>query len=112
MVSLLSCSINGVDITIAPNPGTLLASLHDDAPSIIEHTTCNYGLNTDLDRIASEHGMRVGATDEFDEIRAVELIDHPFFVATLYQPQLKSSRRRPHPVFMGFMATLAGTVDR
>ena len=49
-------------------------------------------------------GLRPAAFDDRGELRAVELPDHPFFVATLYQPQLSSTDERPHPVIVEFVA--------
>ncbi|MEO1062041.1 MAG: hypothetical protein AAFZ07_11525 [Actinomycetota bacterium] len=102
-MSLLTCSINGHDISVSPTPGSLLARLHDGAGSITERTTCSYGLNVELDRVAAAGGMRVAAVDELGEVRAIERVDHPFFLGTLYQPQLGSSPDRPHPVFVGLV---------
>ena len=81
----------------------MLARLHRDARTVTERTTCNYGLNVDLDQVASEAGMRVAGVDELGEVRAIERVDHPFFVGTLYQPQLRSSAEEPHPVFVGLV---------
>ena len=50
--------------------------------------------------------MLVAATDATGEVRAVERSDHPFFVATLYQPQLTSAPGRPHPIWAGFVDAL------
>ncbi len=50
--------------------------------------------------------MRVAATDDTGEVRAVERTDHPFFVATLFQPQLTSSPSAPHPIWCGFVEAL------
>jgi CTP synthase (UTP-ammonia lyase) len=47
--------------------------------------------------------MRIAATERDGSVRAVERIDHPFFLGTLYQPQLRSSRGAPHPVFVGLL---------
>ncbi|MFI5282098.1 MAG: hypothetical protein ACHQ0J_03100 [Candidatus Dormibacterales bacterium] len=47
--------------------------------------------------------MRVSATDDTGEVRAIERVDHPFFVGTLFQPQLKSRPGAPHPVFIGLL---------
>jgi CTP synthase len=47
--------------------------------------------------------MRVAATDATGEVRAIERADHPFFVGTLYQPQLTSTRGAAHPVFVGLI---------
>lgn len=53
--------------------------------------------------MANDHGLRVSAIDDTGEVRAIERTDHPFFVATLYQPQLRSSAEDPHPIFVGFV---------
>jgi CTP synthase (UTP-ammonia lyase) len=55
--------------------------------------------------------MTISATDDTGEVRAVERPGHPFFVATLYQPQLTSTRQRPHPVFLGFVEAVARARD-
>jgi CTP synthase (UTP-ammonia lyase) len=52
--------------------------------------------------------MQVAAIDETGEVRAVERVDHPFFVGTLYQPQLTTAPGRPHPIWRAFVAALAG----
>jgi CTP synthase len=47
--------------------------------------------------------MRIAGTDATGEVRAIERVDHPFFVGTLYQPQLRSTRGTPHPIFLGLI---------
>jgi CTP synthase (UTP-ammonia lyase) len=37
----------------------------------------------------------------------VELADHRFFVATLFQPQLSSSPEKPHPLLTAFVQAAA-----
>ena len=103
VVSLLACSLADNTIEVQLTPGTRLAALHDGAATVDERTTCNYGLNPDHAHIAGEGGMVVGAIDDTGEVRAVERSDHPFFVATLFQPQLTSSRTSPHPLWSGFV---------
>jgi CTP synthase (UTP-ammonia lyase) len=34
----------------------------------------------------------------------MELSDHPFFVATLFLPQLRSEPRAPHPLVLAYLA--------
>ncbi|MEM9562159.1 MAG: hypothetical protein AAGA93_06065 [Actinomycetota bacterium] len=116
MISLLACSLVGVDIEIDITPGSLLDRLHrrhgaatdGGSPSgRRERTTCNYGLDPAMQTIADEHGMRISAIDDTGEVRAIERTDHPFFVATLYQPQLSSEPGAPHPVLVGFVEAAA-----
>lgn len=102
VISLLGCSLQGQTITVALAPGSRLARLYG-ALQAVERTTCSYGLALEMQHIASEHGMRPVAIDDTGEVRAVERTDHPFFLATLYQPQLRSEPRRPHPIFVGLL---------
>ncbi|HYI38433.1 MAG TPA: hypothetical protein VEX39_17640, partial [Thermoleophilaceae bacterium] len=46
-------------------------------------------------------------------VEAVELPDHPFFVASQYHPEFKSRPLRPQPLFRDFVgASLARVRDR
>lgn len=103
IVTPLACSLDGRTIDVALTPGSRLAALHRGATSVKELTTCNYGLDPAWQHVASMGGMAVAAVDDTGEVRAVERPDHPFFVATLYQPQLRSSADAPHPVWVGFL---------
>jgi CTP synthase (UTP-ammonia lyase) len=102
VITLLECSLQDQTITADVVPGSLLARLHR-TDRVVENTTCSYGLAPWLQHIASEHGMRIAATDATGEVRAIERVEHPFFVGTLYQPQLRSERGKPHPVFLGLL---------
>jgi CTP synthase (UTP-ammonia lyase) len=102
VITLLECSLQDQTITVELARGSLLAKLYG-TERVIEKTTCSYGLSPDLQHIAGEHGMRIAGTDATGEVRAIERIDHPFFVATLYQPQLRSTPSSAHPVFLGLL---------
>jgi CTP synthase (UTP-ammonia lyase) len=102
VITLLECSLQDQTITVEFTPGSRLAKLYGTERAV-EHTTCSYGLSPDLQHIAGENGMRVAATDATGEVRAIERVDHRFFVATLYQPQLRSASGAPHPVFLGLL---------
>ena len=102
VISLLGCSLQGQTITVALAPGSRLARLYG-ASQAVERTTCSYGLAAEMQHIAGEHGMRAVAVDDTGEVRAVERTDHPFFLASLYQPQLRSEPSRPHPIFVGLL---------
>jgi CTP synthase (UTP-ammonia lyase) len=93
-----------IDIDLAA--GSRLAGWYG-VESATEETTCNYGLNVDLQHIASQGGLVVSASDDTGEVRAIERHDHPFFVGTLYQPQRISRPQRPHPVLMAFVQAVA-----
>lgn len=41
--------------------------------------------------------------DSDGEARILELPGHPFYVATLFVPQMSSSPERPHPLVVAFL---------
>jgi len=45
------------------------------------------------------------------EIRIVELPSHPFFLATLFLPQTRSTAGRPHPLIAGYAAAVGRGVS-
>jgi CTP synthase (UTP-ammonia lyase) len=50
------------------------------------------------------------ATEEFlcnFEIRAIESPTHRFYLATLFQPQLSSTEKKPHPIVLAFVQAAA-----
>jgi len=108
VITLLACSLLDQTIDVELPPGSLLARLYGSSRAT-EYTTCSYGLAPEMQHIASEHGMRVAATDDTGEVRAIERVDHPFFVGTLYQPQLRSAPNAPHPVFIGLLDAASAT---
>ncbi len=49
----------------------------------------------------------VGTSPDGKLVEVIEAIDHPFFVASQFHPEFTSRPNRPHPLFNGFIATLA-----
>jgi CTP synthase (UTP-ammonia lyase) len=60
------------------------------APESVEEYHCSFGLNGRYQRLLEGGNLWVAAVDDHHEIRALELDGHPFFVATLFQPELRS----------------------
>jgi CTP synthase (UTP-ammonia lyase) len=106
VITLLACSLLDQTITVDLTPTSRLEALYGRRQAV-ERTTCRYGLASDLQHIAGEHGMIVAATDDTGEVRAIERSDHPFFIGTLYQPQLSSAPGAAHPVFVGLLRAAA-----
>ena len=84
-------------------PDSLLARIMGRI-SVAETYTCSYELNPDSLATLVAAGLRVAGGDAGGAVRAVELPGHPWFVATLYQPQRQSSAGRPHPLVAAFLA--------
>jgi len=90
-------------------PDTRAAQLYG-VMEATENYYCSYGVNPEYRRFLEGCGLQVSGVDDAGEIRIVELPDHLFFVATLFQPQTRSTGARPHPLLVGFAAAV--TVGR
>jgi CTP synthase (UTP-ammonia lyase) len=85
-----------------PVPGTLLSSLCGTEDLRPEYF-CNFETNAAFVPRWRAAGLRVAAHGGEGEMRAFELPEKRFFLATLFQPQLSSSYERPHPIIVGYL---------
>jgi len=106
VVTPLSCSLVGQEHAVRILPGTRCAELYGREETV-ERYYCNYGLNPAYRPALEESGLHVSAEDEEGEVRIVELEGHPFFLATLFLPQMSSRPAEPHPLLVGFAEALA-----
>jgi CTP synthase (UTP-ammonia lyase) len=87
--------------------GSRLRSIYGAAEAE-EPYRCRYGLNPTYEDLFAGAALRVAARDRGGEVRAVELGGHPFFIATLYQPERAALRGEAPPLVNAFVAA-AGT---
>jgi CTP synthase (UTP-ammonia lyase) len=102
VVDRLTCSLVGQKRSVTAVPGTRMYDLCGGEPFVGFHW-CNYGLAPAYaDRLIS-HGLVIAARAEDAGAEAIELPNHPFFLATLFQPQIGSLDRHPlHPIIKAF----------
>lgn len=86
VVTPLECALVEAQGTVRLLPGSRLRTAYgtDEAR---EGYRCRYGLNPAFRAALTAGPLRVAAEDEAGDVRAVELDGHPFFVATLFQPE-------------------------
>ena len=103
VVMRLSCSLVAQERVVTAIPGTRMFEISGAEPFVGFHW-CNYGLAPSyVDRLAT-HGLVISATADDAGAEAIELRDHPFFLATLFQPQIGSMAGKPlHPVLRAFV---------
>jgi CTP synthase (UTP-ammonia lyase) len=101
-ISRLACSLVGRTMTLTLTPDSRLARIYGRT-SVQEQFLCNFGVNQEYVDTLRSGVMRVVGSDVEGTIRAVELPDHPFFVGTLFMPQLGSTPSKPHPVVSAFV---------
>jgi CTP synthase (UTP-ammonia lyase) len=103
LIAALSCSLVGTRGTVRFVPGSALAGIYG-APDTVEGYHCSYGLNPAYRSVLGPPSspLRISAHDDTGEVRAVELAGHPFFLATLFQPELSALSGTPHPLVRAF----------
>ncbi|MGF1424963.1 CTP synthase C-terminal region-related (seleno)protein [Kitasatospora sp. LaBMicrA B282] len=101
----LSCSLVGHEGAVRIAPGSRAAQLIGTERMQARYH-CSFGLNPERLAVLRAHGLLVTGTDEAGEARIAELPDHPFFLATLFQPELDGDGTRVHPLIRG-LATAA-----
>lgn len=98
----LSCSLIDQVADIELRPNTLIARAYGQE-KISEGYRCSYGISPDFAAELEKSDMRVTGWDEEGEIRAVELTNHPFFVATLFQHERNALAGRPVPLVQAML---------
>ena len=101
VIAPLSCGLVEVTGDIRLVPGSRLARLYGSLEAS-EGYHCNYGLNPRYAGRLESGPLKVAARDGAGEIRAVELEGHPFFFATLFQPERSALHDRSHPLIVEF----------
>jgi CTP synthase (UTP-ammonia lyase) len=97
----LECSLVGHEGGIAYAPGTLMQRIMGVERSV-ERYHCSYGIDARYVDKLVEAGVVFSARDDAGDVRALELPGHPFFLGTLFQPELAGDGTRAHPVIRAF----------
>jgi CTP synthase (UTP-ammonia lyase) len=100
--------LSGVVPEIRLRPGSYLQSFYGkEQDTVTEEFFCNFEINPDFEWAAMEAGFPVVARGAQGEIRAIESPTHRFYLATLFQPQLSSTGKKPHPIILAFVQAAA-----
>jgi CTP synthase (UTP-ammonia lyase) len=93
VIAPLSCALVEATDTVRLRPGSHIAAAYRGEEAT-EGYHCRYGLNPEFQAALLSGPLRITAEDCAGEVRAVELDDHPFFVATLFQPERAALKRQ------------------
>jgi CTP synthase (UTP-ammonia lyase) len=108
VIVALQCALYGERRTVTPVPGTRLASICGEAPFEGFHY-CGYGLDEHFAAQLQDVGVVISAHAPDAGPEALELAEHPFFLATAFQPQVGSSQSGElHPVLSAWLQAAAG----
>jgi CTP synthase (UTP-ammonia lyase) len=103
LIVQLECSLKGHEESVMIVPGTRAAEISGPGRRT-ERYHCDYGLNAAYLERLSEAGLRFSGFDDSGQVRIAELPGHPFFVGTLFQPELHGDGTQPHPIIVAMAA--------
>lgn len=105
VIAPLACSLVEAHGHVRFAPGSRIRQAYG-ADSAGEEYHCSYGLNPAWRAELQARGMRFTAIDEAGDVRALELPDHPFFVATLFQPERQALHGHAPPLVRAFVQAI------
>lgn len=102
VITPLSCALVEASDSIRLVPYTRIAEAYGTL-DIEEGYRCRYGMNPEFASALLESDLIPGGHDSAGDLRAVELLDHPFFVATLFQPERAALKGITPPLAMALL---------
>jgi CTP synthase (UTP-ammonia lyase) len=104
LISKLALSLAGKSQTIKILPGSLVHRAYG-RDEVTEQFACNYGLNPLFQDRVEKGRLKITGVALDGEVRVIELPDNPFYVATLFLPQISSTPESPHPLITACLKT-------
>lgn len=102
----LTCSLVEAVDSIHLLPGSLIAKAYETS-QISEGYHCRYGVNPQFERELLNARLQAVGHDSSGDLRALELKDHRFFVATLFQPERAALKGQMPPLVRAFVQACA-----
>ncbi|OOB77953.1 MAG: CTP synthase [Epulopiscium sp. Nele67-Bin001] len=66
-----------------------------------------YEFNNQYRNLVQQHGLIIsGTSPDNNLVEAVELTNHPYYVAVQFHPEFKSRPNKPHPLFLGLIKAI------
>jgi CTP synthase (UTP-ammonia lyase) len=102
----LTCALVEAVDSIHLVAGSLIAKAYETS-EILEGYRCRFGVNPQFERELLTHRLRAVGHDSAGDLRAIELPDHVFFVATLFQPERAALKGQVPPLVRAFVEACA-----
>ncbi|HEY8584120.1 MAG TPA: gamma-glutamyl-gamma-aminobutyrate hydrolase family protein [Capillimicrobium sp.] len=112
LVAPLACSLVGETRPVTARPGSRLAAAMGTEPFAGFHW-CRFGVAPALAHRLEAAGLRITATAPDAGVEALELAPeaHPFFVATLFQPQVGCAKAGELPPLLAAFAAASSAAS-
>jgi len=107
VISRLPCSLRGREMSISIQEGSVAHNLYRES-LVNERYYCNFGVSVEFVERFRDPSIRISGSDDEGIMRIFELVDHPFYMGTLFVPQARSTWESTHPLIDGYVRAVAG----
>jgi CTP synthase (UTP-ammonia lyase) len=107
IIAKLSCALVEKSETLMLAKDSKLRAIYD-FPNATEPYHCSYGINPDFQSRLADSNLTFTAFNSSNHPRAFELKNHPFFIATLFQPERSALANQTHPLITAFVLATSG----
>jgi CTP synthase (UTP-ammonia lyase) len=111
VIHALECALVEAVEVLRPVPHSRIARAYGDG-AFQEGYRCRFGLNPAFVEALVAGPLRAAALGPQGDVRAVELDGHPFFVATLFQPERAALEGRVPPLVQALLRAAAATQEK
>ncbi|MDD2029542.1 CTP synthase [Pseudomonas sp. N-137] len=110
LLTPLSCALIETIDCLELDADSLIAKAYGRL-KVFEGYRCSFGVNPQFERDLLSDRLHAVARDSAGNLRAVELADHPFFVATLFQPERAALEGRVPSLVSAFIEACRRTAS-
>ncbi|MCL5028994.1 MAG: hypothetical protein M1480_08250 [Bacteroidetes bacterium] len=106
LISALVCKLIEKKDAILLRPNSITAFLYQ-SNKVEEDYHCCFGVNPKYVPLYDGSNMRFTGNDEAGEPRVLEIVEHPYFIGTAFQPERSAFKGETHPLVVGFLKAAA-----
>ena len=110
LINALICSLVEENGEILLRENTKIREIYGEE-IIMEQYRCSYGFNRRYLNLFKDSELVVSGFDHDGDPRSIELSNHPFFMATAYQPERVALKGENHPLVNQFILSMATNTD-
>jgi CTP synthase (UTP-ammonia lyase) len=111
LIAPLACALVEASGRVHISPSSRARLLYG-CPDAEEMYRCSFGLDTQFVALFANTPLRFTATDDDGAPRMLEVSGHPFYLATMFQPERSALQGRTHPLIAGFVVAAAERADQ
>lgn len=102
LIAPLVCALIEAEDSIELTSGSFIEKVYGKS-QIAEKYHCSYGVNAEYLSIFKNSNLVFTGFDQNQDPRVLEVVNHPFFIGTAYQPERSALKNQTHPLISEFL---------